>query len=183
MANGSSTISGVESRTAADRGYPLRMPAAPTPAIAALVKARVPHTLHPYHHDPSTTAFGDEVVTALGWDSDRVFKTLVASVDGALTVGIVPVAAQLDMKALAAAAGGKKAQLAKVADAERSSGYVAGGISPLGQRKALPTVVDSSAEQFATIMVSAGKRGLQVELAPTSLIALCHAKVAAIATF
>ena len=132
MANGSSAISGVESRRAAERRYPRPMPAAPTPAIAALVKARVPHTLHPYHHDPSTTAFGDEVVTALGWDPDRVFKTLVASVDGALTVGIVPVAAQLDMKALAAAAGGKKAQLAKVADAERSSGYVAGGISPLG---------------------------------------------------
>src|SRR5450631_565481 len=110
------------------------MPAAPTPAIAALLRAKVEHTLHPYHHDPGTTAFGDEVVMALGWDPERVFKTLVASVDGALVVGIVPVAAQLDLKALASAVGGKKAQLAKVADAERSSGYVAGGISPLGQR-------------------------------------------------
>ena len=114
------------------------MPAAPTPAIAALIRAKVAHTLHPYHHDPATTAFGDEVVAALGWDPERVFKTLVASVDGALVVGIVPVAAHLDLKALAAAAGGKKASMAKVADAERSSGYVAGGISPLGQRKALP---------------------------------------------
>src|SRR4249919_402552 len=146
------------------------MPAAPTPAIAALLRAEVEHTLHPYHHDPGTTAFGDEVVTALGWDPQRVFKTLVASVDGALVVGIVPVAAQLDMKALAAAAGGKKAQLAKVADAERSSGYVAGGISPLGQRKPLPTVIDATAELFSTILVSAGKRGLQVELAPSDLI-------------
>lgn len=158
------------------------MPAAPTPAIATLNRTKVHYTLHPYHHDPSTTAFGDEVVQALGWDPNRVFKTLVASVDGGLVVGIVPVAAQLDLKALAAAVGGKKAQLAKVADAERSSGYVAGGISPLGQRKALPTVVDSTAELFATIMVSAGKRGLQVELAPGDLIAVCRAKISDIAT-
>ncbi len=111
-----------------------------------------------------------------------MFKTLVTSVDGSLVVGIVPVATHLDLKALAAAAGGKKASMAKVADAERSSGYVAGGISPLGQRKALPTVIDSTAEQFETIMVSAGKRGLQVELAPADLIAQCRAKVAEIAS-
>lgn len=158
------------------------MPAAPTPAIAALTRAKVAHTLHPYHHDPSTTAFGDEVVNALGWDPRRVFKTLVAAVDGALVVGIVPVATQLDLKALAAAAGGKKAQLAKVADAQRSSGYVAGGISPLGQRRALPTVIDDSASDFETILVSAGKRGLQVELAPVDLITQCRATVAPIAT-
>ena len=157
------------------------MPAAPSPAVAALLRAKVEHTLHPYHHDPGTTAFGDEVVTALGWDPERVFKTLVASVDGALVVGIVPVAAQLDLKALASAVGGKRAQLAKVADAERSSGYVAGGISPLGQRKPLRTVVDAGAEQFPTIMVSAGKRGLQVELAPADLVAVCQAMVADIA--
>jgi Cys-tRNA(Pro)/Cys-tRNA(Cys) deacylase len=157
------------------------MPAAPTPAIAALVRAKAPYTLHPYHHDPATTAFGDEVVAALGWDPARVFKTLVASVDGSLVVGIVPVAAHLDLKALAAAAGGKKAQMAKVADAERSSGYVAGGISPLGQRKALPTVIDNSVTGFDTVMVSAGKRGLQVELAPADLITLCRATVATIA--
>ncbi len=157
------------------------MPAAPTPAIAALIRAKVVFTMHPYQHDPATTAFGDEVVAALGWEPERVFKTLVAAVDGALVVGIVPVAAQLDLKALAAASGGKKASMAKVADAERSSGYVAGGISPLGQRKALPTVVDSTAEQFETILVSAGKRGLQVELAPADLIDQCRAKVADIA--
>ncbi len=158
------------------------MPAAPTPAIAALIRAKVPHTLHPYHHDPATTAFGDEVVAALGWDPARVFKTLVASVDGSLVVGIVPVAAHLDLKALAAASGGKKASMAKVADAERSSGYVAGGISPLGQRKALRTVIDTSANGYPTIMVSAGKRGLQVELAPADLVAQCRATVADIAT-
>ena len=157
------------------------MPAAPTPAIAALLRAQVAHTVHPYHHDPNTTAFGDEVVQALGLDPDRVFKTLVAAVDGNLVVGIVPVSRQLDLKGLAAAIGGKKAQLAKVADAERSSGYVAGGISPLGQRKPLPTVIDETAELFDTIMVSAGKRGLQVELSPADLIRLCGAAVADIA--
>jgi len=157
------------------------MPAAPTPAIAALLRGKVAHTLRPYHHDPNTTAFGDEVVQALALDPDQVFKTLVAMVDGDLVVGIVPVSGQLNLKALAAAVGGKKAQLAKVADAERSSGYVAGGISPLGQRKPLPTVIDETAELFDTIMVSAGKRGLQVELAPADLIKLCGAIVADIA--
>ncbi len=158
------------------------MAGAPTPAIAVLTRAKVAHTLHPYHHDPATTAFGDEVVQALGWPADRVFKTLVATVDGKLTVGIVPVAAQLDLKALAAAAGGKKAGMAKVADAERSSGYVAGGISPLGQRKPLPTVIDETATLFDTIMVSAGRRGLQVELAPDQLARLTRAIFAPIAS-
>ncbi|MFN8200386.1 MAG: Cys-tRNA(Pro) deacylase [Nakamurella multipartita] len=158
------------------------MAGAPTPAIAVLTRAKVAHTLHPYHHDPATTAFGDEVVQALGWPADRVFKTLVATVDGKLTVGIVPVAAQLDLKALAAATGGKKAGMAKVADAERSSGYVAGGISPLGQRKPLPTVIDETATLFDTIMVSAGRRGLQVELAPDQLARLTRAIFAPIAS-
>ena len=158
------------------------MPAAATPAITALVRGKVAHTLHPYHHDPASTAFGDEVVAALGWDPQRVFKTLVASVDGELVVGLVPVSAQLDLKALASAAGGKKAQMAKVADAQRSSGYVAGGISPLGQRRALQTVIDSSAQKYASILVSAGRRGLQVELAPVDLINQCRATVAPIAT-
>lgn len=158
------------------------MPAAATPAIAALTRAKVTHTLHPYSHDPASTAFGDEVVAALGWDPHRVFKTLVASVDGELVVGIVPVSSQLDLKALASAAGGKKAQLAKVADAQRSSGYVVGGISPLGQRKTLPTVIDTSARDHESILISAGKRGLQVELAPVDLITQCRATVASIAT-
>ena len=158
------------------------MAGAPTPAIAALARAKVVHTLHPYQHDPTTTAFGDEVVQALGWPAQRVFKTLVASVDGRLTVGIVPVAAQLDLKALAAATGGKKAGMARVADAERSSGYVAGGISPLGQRRQLPTVIDRTATDFDTIMVSAGRRGLQVELAPGDLVSLTRAIVAPIAS-
>ena len=158
------------------------MAGAPTPAIAALTRAKVAHTLRPYHQDPTTTAYGDEVVQALGRPAEQVFKTLVASVDGNLTVGIVPVAAHLDLKALAAAAGGKKASMATVADAERSSGYVAGGISPLGQRKPLPTVIDSSANDFDTVLVSAGRRGLQVELAPADLVTLTRAIVAPIAS-
>jgi len=154
---------------------------APTPAIAALTRANVAHTLHPYHHDPDTTAFGDEVVQALGWPADRVFKTLVASVDGRLTIGIVPVTAQLDLKALAAACQSKKAQMADVKQAERTTGYVAGGISPLGQRKALPTVIDESATQHATIHVSGGRRGLEVELTPGNLQRLTRATFADIA--
>ena len=157
------------------------MAGAPTPAIAALLRAEVAHTLRPYDHDPRTTAYGDEVVAALGQDPARVFKTLVASVDGRLVVGVVPVAAHLDLKALAAAAGGKKAAMAPVAEAERSSGYVAGGISPLGQRKPLTTIIDASAADFPTIYVSAGRRGLQVELAPADLVAVCRAKIAVIA--
>ncbi len=159
------------------------MPSAPTPAVAALVRAKIAHTLHPYHHDPRSTAFGDEVVQALGIDAHRIFKTLVAQVDGALTVGVVPVAAHLNLKALASAVGGKKGGMAPVAEAERSSGYVAGGISPLGQRKPLTTVVDSSALTYETIYVSAGKRGLQVELAPADLITLTQGRSASIAAF
>lgn len=157
------------------------MAAAPTPAIASLIRAKVSYTLRPYEHDPRTTAYGDEVVTALGQDPARVFKTLVASVDGTLVVGVVPVAAHLDLKALAAAAGGRKAAMAPVAEAERSSGYVAGGISPMGQRRMLTTIVDRSAADFPTVFVSAGRRGLQVELAPGDLVTVCRATVAAIA--
>jgi Cys-tRNA(Pro)/Cys-tRNA(Cys) deacylase len=114
-------------------------------------------------------------------DAARVFKTLVTRVDGVLTVAVVPVSGQLDLKALAAAAGGRKAAMADPADAERTTGYVRGGISPLGQRKALPTVVDDSALSFDTVLVSGGRRGLQVELPPADLVRLCRAGTAAIA--
>ena len=158
------------------------MAAAPTQAIAALTRAGIAHTVRPYHHDPRSTAFGDEVVAALGQPPERVFKTLIAAVDGSLVVAIVPVSAQLDLKALAAAVGGKRATMAEVAAAERSTGYVVGGISPLGQRKALPTVLDNSAFDFRTIFVSAGRRGLQVELSAAALASACRAVRADIAT-
>jgi Cys-tRNA(Pro)/Cys-tRNA(Cys) deacylase len=152
-----------------------------TPGTALLAKQKVPHTLHSYEHDPRAASYGLEAAEALGLAASRVFKTLLAEVDGSLTVGIVPVTAQLDLKALAAAVGGKKARMADIAAAERATGYVAGGISPLGQRKRLPTVLDSSASGFSTLYCSAGRRGLEVELAPDDLIRLTNAIVADIA--
>lgn len=152
-----------------------------TPATALLTKQRVPHEVHEYAHDPRSTSFGTEASELLGLPAERVFKTLVAEVDGTLTVGVVPVAWQLDLKALAAAAGGKKAKMAEVAAAERATGYVAGGISPLGHRKRLPVVVDSSATTFDTIFCSGGRRGLEIELAPAELVRLAGAVVADIA--
>ena len=153
-----------------------------TPAINAAKKAGIACVLHEYAHDAATTAFGEEVVEKLGQDPARVFKTLVAAVEGkGLAVGIVPVAASLDLKALAAAVGGKRAAMADVGEAERATGYVAGGISPLGQRKRLPAVLDESALGWPTIFVSAGRRGLQLELAPSDLARLAGAGVASIA--
>ncbi len=153
-----------------------------TPAINALEKAGVAFTLHEYEHDADTTAYGDETVRKLGLDPARVFKTLVAAVEGkGLAVGIVPVAGSLDLKALAGAVGGKRAAMATVAEAERATGYVTGGISPLGQRRRLPIVLDESAQAWPTIFVSAGRRGLQLELAPADLARVAGARIAAIA--
>ncbi|MBW8821400.1 MAG: Cys-tRNA(Pro) deacylase [Streptomyces sp.] len=152
-----------------------------TPATVALTAADVPFTVHAYDHDPSHPSYGEEAAEAMGVSPDRVFKTLVADVDGALTVAVVPVAGSLDLKALATAAGGKRAAMADPALAERTTGYVRGGISPLGQRKKLPTVLDASASTHDTICVSAGRRGLEVELAPTDLARLTEAVLAPIA--
>ena len=157
---------------------------AATPAVRTLERAGVPFSLHEYDPaatDAGTHGYGEVAVAELGADPARVFKTLVTRVDGALTVAVVPVSGQLDLKALAAAAGGRKAAMAEPADAERATGYVRGGISPLGQRKALPTVVDDSALTFSTVLVSGGRRGLQVELPPAELVRLCRATTAAIA--
>jgi Cys-tRNA(Pro)/Cys-tRNA(Cys) deacylase len=149
--------------------------------VKVLEKAKVAHTVRSYDPDhPAEQGYGEAAVAALGADPRQVFKTLVARVDGVLTVAVVPVAGLLDLKALAAAVGGRKAVMADPADAERATGYVVGGISPLGQRKALPTVVDDSALQFGTVLVSAGKRGLQVELAPADLVRLTRATTAPI---
>jgi Cys-tRNA(Pro)/Cys-tRNA(Cys) deacylase len=153
-----------------------------TPATAALASAGIPFTEHAYAHDPANRDFGMEAATALGLDPDQVFKTLLVDVDGRLVVGIVPVTGKLDLKALAAAVGGKRATMADPAVAERTTGYVGGGFSPLGQRKALPTVIDATAQGFPTIFVSAGRRGLQVELAPDDLARVVRATFAPIAT-
>ncbi|WP_091452280.1 Cys-tRNA(Pro) deacylase [Actinokineospora iranica] len=151
-----------------------------TPATALLAKRKITHTLHSYEHDPRES-YGLEAASALGVSPDRVFKTLLAEVDGVLTVGVVPVDAQLDLKALAAAVGGKRARMAEVAVAERTTGYVAGGISPLGQRKRLRTVVDSSSAGFPTMFCSGGRRGLEIEIAAADLVALVDGVVADIA--
>ncbi|MDN3259141.1 Cys-tRNA(Pro) deacylase [Streptomyces sp. CSDS2] len=151
-----------------------------TPATVALTAAGVDFTVHSYDHDPSHPSYGEEAAEAMGVSPDRVFKTLVAEVDGSLVVGVVPVAGSLDLKALAAAVGGKRAAMADPALAERTTGYVRGGISPLGQRKKLPTVLDDSAVAHPTICVSAGRRGLEVELSPKDLTGLTDAVLAPI---
>ncbi|MFC0848838.1 Cys-tRNA(Pro) deacylase [Streptomyces noboritoensis] len=152
-----------------------------TPATVALTAAGTEFTVHAYEHDPSSASYGEEAAAALGVSPDRVFKTLVADVDGELTVAVVPVAGSLDLKALAAAVGGKRAAMADPVAAERTTGYVRGGISPLGQRRRLRTVLDASASAHATICVSAGRRGLEVELAPGDLAALTGAVLAPVA--
>ncbi|MCX5313663.1 Cys-tRNA(Pro) deacylase [Streptomyces sp. NBC_00154] len=151
-----------------------------TPATVALTVAGTPFTTHAYEHDPASPSYGEEAAEALGVSPDRVFKTLVADVDGNLTVAVVPVAGSLDLKALASAVGGKRAAMADPAAAERTTGYVRGGISPLGQRKQLPTVLDASAQTHETICVSAGRRGLEVELSPADLASLTGALFAPI---
>ena len=156
-----------------------------TPATDALTAAGVAFELHAYEHDPSERHFGDETIAILGLDPQRVFKTLIVDVNPGgrpeLAVGVVPVAGMLDLKAIAAALGAKKADLADPKDAERSSGYVVGGISPLGQRMPLPTVIDETALLFDTIFCSAGRRGLQVEVDAEALASVIGAVFADIA--
>ncbi len=153
-----------------------------TPALRAIERAGIAHTVHEYTHDPSVHAYGREAADALAVDAARVFKTLIVSCDGRLAVAMVPVLATVDLKAVATVAGTKRAQLADARDAERVTGYVVGAISPLGQKRALPTFVDDSANAFATIFCSGGRRGLEIELAPGDLIALAGARFGAIAT-
>jgi Cys-tRNA(Pro)/Cys-tRNA(Cys) deacylase len=153
-----------------------------TPALLAASSAGVPHTVHAYAHDAASPAgYGMEAAEALGLPPDQVFKTLLAEVDGTLTVAVVPVTSTLDLKALARAVGGKRAALADPTAAERATGYVVGGISPLGQKHAHPTVIDESAELYDVVYVSGGRRGLDIGLAPADLIALTGAFVADIA--
>ncbi|MFE5671910.1 Cys-tRNA(Pro) deacylase [Agromyces sp. NPDC056523] len=152
-----------------------------TPATVALSRAGIAFTAHAYDHDPRAAAFGLEAAEKLGIEPARVFKTLLATVDGGLAVGIVPVADQLDLKALAAALGGKRAEMADPAVAERKTGYVVGGISPIGQKTPLPTVLDESAILCETVFVSGGRRGLDLELAPDDLLAITAGRYAPIA--
>ena len=152
-----------------------------TPATVALTAAGIAFTTHAYEHDAANTNFGLEAAAALGLDPEQVFKTLLADVDGVLTVAIVPVTGKLDLKALAVAVGGKKAEMADPKVAERKTGYVVGGISPIGQKTRHATVLDETAELFDTIFVSGGRRGFDIELAPADLLAITGGSIAAIA--
>lgn len=151
-----------------------------TPATSALTRAGVAFQERPYAHDADAPSYGLEAAEALGVVPDRVFKTLLAEVDGRLVVGVVPVSGSLDLKSLAAAVGGKRAGMADPAVAERATGYVVGGISPIGQRRALPTVVDDTVTAHSTVLVSGGRRGLDVELAPQDLLRVTGAHTAPI---
>jgi Cys-tRNA(Pro)/Cys-tRNA(Cys) deacylase len=152
-----------------------------TPATVALTAAGVAFTVHAYDHDPAAPSYGLEAAEVLGLPPEQVFKTLLADVDGELVVAIVPVAGKLDLKALASAVGGKKAAMADPQVAERTTGYVVGGISPLGQRKRLRTVLDETAVLFDTVYVSGGRRGFDIGLSPDDLLALTGGVAADIA--
>ena len=152
-----------------------------TPATVALQRAGISFTAHPYPHDSAVSGYGLEAADKLGLDPERVFKTLLADADGSLVVAVVPVSGQLDLKALAAAVGAKKAVMADPKVAERKTGYVLGGISPIGQKTAHPTVLDETVELFDTIFVSGGRRGFDLELSPADLITVTGATVTAIA--
>ena len=152
-----------------------------TPATVALSAAGIPFTPHSYEHDPANTNFGLEAAEALRLDPEQVFKTLVADVDGRLVVAIVPVTGKVDLKALASAVGGKKAEMAEPALVQRKTGYVVGGISPIGQKTPLTTVIDETAQLFDTVFVSGGRRGFDIELAPADLLRVTGGAFAAIA--
>jgi Cys-tRNA(Pro)/Cys-tRNA(Cys) deacylase len=164
-----------------DRPVAKKGPAGGTPATVALTRAGVAFTTHSYEHDPAAPSYGLEAAEVLGLPPEQVFKTLLADVDGALVVAVVPVARKLDLKALAAAVGGKRAVMAEPAVAERATGYVVGGISPLGQRRALRTVLDESALDHATVYVSGGRRGFDLGLSPADLVTQTRATTAAVA--
>ena len=152
-----------------------------TPGINIAKKAKIPYKIHEYSHDPASESYGAEAADKMGVPADRVFKTLVVSLDNKdLAVGVVPVSSMLNMKLIAKAVGAKKANMAAAAEVERVTGYVLGGVSPLGQKKRLKTIIDASAETFSTIYVSAGRRGLQIELSPTDLKNLTNGTFAAI---
>ncbi len=155
--------------------------AGPTRATAALTKADIDFTVHEFEHDQAAESYGLEAAYALEVPPAQVFKTLVAEVDGELVVAIVPVDRRLKLKALSAAVGGRKAVLAEADRAERATGYVLGGISPIGMKQHLPTVLDVSATELDRIYVSGGRRGLELELAPSDLVAYAKARLAPIA--
>ena len=152
-----------------------------TPAIKLLKKQKIPHTIHEYKHDSNAYSYGEEAAQKMGVDPKRVFKTLVVQSDKMMAVGIVPVTSTLNLKSMAKALGVKKVTMADPKNVENTTGYILGGVSPLGQKKRLKTVIDQSAFEFESIFVSAGKRGLEVEVVPKDLEKLLQADKAKIA--
>lgn len=152
-----------------------------TPAVRALEAAGVSFSRHPYHHDPASDSYGEEAAAALGLDPEQVFKTLLVTGDGGPAVAMVPVQRRLSPKAVAAALGSKRVEMCSPLEAQRITGYVVGGISPFGQRRTLPTVIDATCERYDVIYVSGGRRGLDVGVAPGDLIAVLGAVTADIA--
>ena len=153
-----------------------------TPATKAAEKAGIEHRVHRYEHDPRADGYGEEAAQALGVEPARVFKTLVVDADGKLAVAVVPVTGRLDLKAAAVALGAKRCELADPGAAQRATGYVLGGISPLGQKRRLPTVIDASTSDWPTVFVSGGRRGLEIELAPADLVRATGAELAHVTT-
>ncbi|GAA4384344.1 Cys-tRNA(Pro) deacylase [Nocardia zapadnayensis] len=158
-----------------------RIHSSATPALRVLNLAGVEYSVHEFDHDPAVRRYGPEAVEQLGTDSARVFKTLMILVDAEPVIALVPVSGQLDLKALAGVLGGKKAHLAGIAETERRTGYVAGGVSPFGQRNASPVVLDRTAQDFSTVFVSAGRRGMEIEIRPDDLVMLTNARIGKIA--
>ena len=152
-----------------------------TPAVRVLNLAGIDYSLRSFEHDPATRRYGSDAADKLGVSSDQVFKTLMIQVDGTPVTALVPVSGKLDLKALASARGAKKAQLSGVAETERRTGYPVGGVSPFGQRHAVPVVVDRTALDHSAVFVSAGRRGLEIEIRPEDLVMLTNAQVAKIA--
>src|SRR5699024_9121880 len=188
---GSSTVPGGSAqslpRTCGQEALPLmtvasKPTAAATPAVRVLNLAGIDYSLRSFDHDPAARRYGSEAADKLGVSSDQVFQPLMTQVDGAPVTALVPVSGQLDLKGLASARGAKKAQLSGVAETERRTGYPVGGVSPFGQRHAVPVVIDRTALEHACVFVSAGRRGLEIEIRPEDLVMLTNAQVAKIAT-
>jgi Cys-tRNA(Pro)/Cys-tRNA(Cys) deacylase len=169
-------------RSQADMSIAARAHSSATPALRVLNLAGIEYSVHEFEHDPAVRRYGAEAAEALGVNTSRILKTLMVNVDEEPVIALVPVSGQLDLKALSSVTGGKRARLAGIAETERRTGYPTGGVSPFGQRQTSPIVLDRSVHEHDTVFVSAGRRGMEIELRPDDLVMLTNARVAKIAT-